>query len=326
MKASVLEAPQRSVVQEVPDPAPGEGEVLVQVKACGICASEFSTWAGTNREAVYPQILGHEASGVVMETGDRVTGVEVGQHVAMLPPGSGQRGDNLNGGLAERTIVPHTHVTTIPPGIEFSEAIVEPVGCLISGVERTRLRLADRVAVIGCGFMGLTLIQLLRLRGPKEIVAVDMRQEALDNANRFGADEAWLVEDINARGMLHHGGRWDTGFDAVYETAGTQSSLDLATTMTRVHGQLSIVGFHSDGFRTVDVGQWNLKALTVINAHEKRNGYLLECMRAGLDLIATGQLDMSSLITHRFRLDQVDRAFAAMRDKPEGFIKGVIVL
>ena len=95
--------------------------------------------------------------------------------------------------------------------------------------------------------------------------------------------------------------------------------------MTGVHGILSIVGWHTGGMRSLDIGLWNWKAITVVNAHERRSDNLVRCMEAGLYLIATDKLDMTSLITHTYSLDEVDKAFADLENKPEGYIKGVVL-
>jgi threonine dehydrogenase-like Zn-dependent dehydrogenase len=181
------------------------------------------------------------------------------------------------------------------------------------------------VAIIGCGFMGLGLIQLVASRGVREILAIDVREVALENALRFGADRAVLPEAVDPQDKVVAWEQMGQGMDVVFETTGVQAALTLAGEMTKVHGVLSIVGFHTGGTRTVDVNLWNWKAITVISAHERRDDYLLRCMEASLGLIAAGKLDLASLVTHTLALDEVDRAFADMEDKPEGLIKGVVL-
>jgi threonine dehydrogenase-like Zn-dependent dehydrogenase len=270
-------------------------------------------------------MMGHEPSGVIEKIGQSVDSLKVGQRVAVLPTGGGPFTEYTNGGFAEYMVIPQKRGALMPPGIEFTEAIGEPVACLVSGLERTEIHLADRVAIIGCGFMGLAMLQLVAQRGPREIVAIDVRQEALENALRFGADRAMLPKQIDPRDRAAEWAQIGQGFDVVFEVTGTQAGLTLAGELVTAHGTLSIVGFHEMGMRTLDVRLWNLKAITVINAHERRNDYLMHCMQAGLELIAKGKLDMASLVTHTYPLDKVDIAFAAMRDKPQGFIKAVIL-
>jgi threonine dehydrogenase-like Zn-dependent dehydrogenase len=96
--------------------------------------------------------------------------------------------------------------------------------------------------------------------------------------------------------------------------------------MVREHGVLSIVGYHQGGRRQVDMELWLWKALEVLSAHERRADYQMDCMRRGLALVAAGKLDMAPLVTHRYELDGVDRAFEALVARPKGFVKGVIVM
>ena len=269
--------------------------------------------------------MGHEPSGVVEQVGKRVDRIQVGQRVAVLPTGGGPFTQYTSKGYAETMVAPQERVVPIPEGLSFTEAMGEPIACLVSAAERSGICLGDRVAVVGCGFMGLALLQLVALRGPREIIAIDVRQEALENALRLGADRALRPDEIAPPDKLVEWEHLGQGIDAVLEVSGTQAGLVLAGEMVKAHGTLSIVGYHADGLRTIDVGQWNWKAINVINAHERRNETLTRCMKAGLDLIGRGKLDMASLVTNTYPLEGVDDAFRAMREKPQGFVKGVIL-
>jgi threonine dehydrogenase-like Zn-dependent dehydrogenase len=114
--------------------------------------------------------------------------------------------------------------------------------------------------------------------------------------------------------------------DVAIEASGTQAGLTLAGQMAREHGVLAILGYHQGGPRQVDMELWNWKALEVLNAHERRAGYQMDCMRRGLTLLAAGKLQTAPLVTHRFGLDQVDDAFRALLTKPAGFVKAVITI
>ena len=325
MKASVLVGPETSEVKEVPIPPVRKNDVLVRVEACGVCFSEFHSWHGEQEGTEYPRRMGHEPSGVIEQVGEGVDSLKVGQRVTVLPTRRGPLTQYVNGAYAEYVVAPQERAALMPEVLTFAEALGEPIACLVSGAERTPVHLADRVAIVGCGFMGLAMLQLVALRGPREIIAVDVRQDALENALRLGADRALLPEEVDPRDKAVAWEQLGQGVDVAFEVSGTQAGLTLAGEMVRAHGTLSIVGYHTDGMRTVDVGLWNTKAITVVNAHERRNDTLMRCMQAGLDLIATGKLDMASLVTHTYPLGRVDEAFVAMRDKPQGFIKGVVL-
>jgi threonine dehydrogenase-like Zn-dependent dehydrogenase len=315
MRQSVLVAPGQSRIEERPVPHVGETGVLVKVKACGVCTSELYGWAGDG--GAYPREIGHEVVGEVVEVGGRVRAFHGGMAVTGL----------FHRGFAEFAVARQEAVIPIPQGILDTVALGEPLACILSGARRTPIELADSVALVGLGFMGLLMLQVVRLKGPARIIGIDTRPEAREAALRMGADEVMAPGEVPAGLTLTE---WDQlgkgcGVDVAFETSGSQGGLTLAGQMPHEHGVLAIVGFQQDGPRQVDMELWNWKALQVLNAHERREAYLMDCMRRGLDLMATGRIDMPSRVTHRFGLDQVDVAFRALQTKPPGFIKAMVV-
>lgn len=314
MRYSQLVAPRRSVLVEEPTPAPGPGEVLIRVSACGVCASELHPWM--DGAHAYPRRFGHEPVGTVVAVGPDTRGVREGDRVTGL----------FTGAYADLVLAGAADVLPVPPGVADENAMGEPLACLVNAQRRTPVELADRVAIVGLGYMGLGMLQLLKLRGPSRIVAIDVREESRQAALRFGAHEALHPGDVPPDYLLTSFGDWDSdrGFDVVIEGSGTQPGLDLASKLVRAHGVLSILGFHQGGPRQVDVGMWNWKAIDVVNAHVRRHADLMGSMRIGLELEAAGLIDLGALVTHRYGLDEVDRAYADLRDKPAGFVKAVV--
>ncbi len=314
MRYSQLVAPQRSEVIDAPTPEPKRGEVLVRITACGVCASELHPWQ--DGVASYPARLGHEPVGVIESVGPEVTKVAVGDRVTGLcAPSFGDHG-----------IAREEHLLTVPDCLPDHGALGEPLACLVNALRRTPVELGDRVALVGLGYMGLGFLQLLKLRGPGRIVAIDVRKDARRKAHELGADEVYHPSEVPDTYSLTRFQDWDSdrGFDVVVEASGTQPGLTLAGTLVRAHGVLSILGYHQGGMREVDVQMWNWKAIDVVNAHVRRRDDLMESMRIGLTLEEKGLIDLGSLVTHRFGLDDVDHAYAALRDKPQGFIKAVV--
>jgi threonine dehydrogenase-like Zn-dependent dehydrogenase len=315
MQQSVLAQPRRSVVEDKPQPEVGPDDVLVRVAACGVCASELHGWMGDSE--AYPREYGHEVAGEVVAVGDRVTDFAPGMAVTGL----------LMKGYAQYARAPQRYVTPVPPGVPLEHALGEPLACVLSGARRTRVELGDTVAIVGLGFMGLLTLQALRLKGPAHILAIDPRPEARRLACTLGADEALAPDEVPAARKLT---AWKQlgkghGVDVAVEASGTQAGLTLAGEMAREHGVLSLVGWQQGGPRLVDMELWNWKALEVLNAHERRLDYLMDCMRRALTLVAAGKLDIGSLITHRYPLAEVDNAFAALERKPQGFVKSIIL-
>ncbi len=314
MKQSVLIQPRKSEVWEAPIPTIGPKDVLIRVRVCGVCASELhGPW---KNPPSLPWKMGHEVVGEVVEVGEEVEDSRPQMVVTGL----------VSQGFAEYAVAPHTHLVPVPEGVPYEFALGEPLSCVISAVRRTPLELGDTVAIVGVGFMGLLTLQAIRLRGPARIIAVDTREEALELAKSLGADEVYIPQEIPSRLKMVHWENLGRGFgvDVAVEASGTQAALTLASEIVREHGTLSIVGYHQDGPRTIDMQLWNWKAISVVNAHERRVDFQMDCMRRGLNLLKAGKITMEPLITHRYSLDQVDQAFTDLETKPKGFIKGII--
>lgn len=312
---SQLVAPQRSEMVEEPVSDPGLGEVLVAVRACGVCASELHPWM--DGRPGYPHRFGHEPVGEIRAVGPGVTRFAPGDRVTGL----------FGGAYTRFRLAKEESLLPVPENVPDESALGEPLACLVNAQRRTRIELADRVAVIGLGFMGLGMLQLVRLRGPSRVVAIDVREDARQKARALGADETYHPAEVLADDLITSFAEWETpkGLDVVVEASGTQAGLTLAGQMVRAHGILSILGFHQGGRHEVDVEMWNWKAIDVVNAHVRRQADLIESMRIGLDLLATGLIDLATLVTHRYGLDEVDQAYADLRDKPAGFIKAVVL-
>jgi threonine dehydrogenase-like Zn-dependent dehydrogenase len=297
------------LVREEPS-APDVGQVLVRVLANGVCASDLPTWS--TRQPRYPMALGHEPVGEVVAVG---SGVDLAVGIRVT--------GRIVSSYADFVLADARDVVVVPDAVPVVHALGEPLGCVVEAVRRTPIQLADRVAVIGLGFMGLCTVQLLAYAaGTARLTAIDLREEARLVAQRLGADDAYHPGDLPER--LTNGGGSGHGFNVVVEATGTQAGLDLATSLVRPHGTISVLGFHQ-GTRQVDMRAWNWKAIDVVNAHVRDGDLLTRSIRAGLELLAAGRMDIGCLITHRYGLDQVDDAFRALASKPSGFIKAVIV-
>jgi threonine dehydrogenase-like Zn-dependent dehydrogenase len=282
---------------------PGPGELVLEVIHNGVCASDLAGWAaGPDGSAVH---LGHEPVGTVAACG---LGVAI------------QEGTWVTGRVTETyskyAVADARDVVPLPPDLDPRVALGEPVGCVVDGLGHTPVRIGDRVAVIGAGFMGRVAIQLLVHSWAAHVTVVEVRDDARAAALEDGADAAHDPHDGEIAGLAG-------AYDVVVEATGTQAGLNVATSLVREHGVLSILGYHQSD-RTVDMQAWNWKSLTVVNAHVRDRDRLRDSVRRGLDLMVSGRLDLPRLVTHRFAFDDVDSAFRALRDKPPGFVKAII--
>jgi threonine dehydrogenase-like Zn-dependent dehydrogenase len=322
MKASVIIGREKSEVMSVPIPTIGDEEVLIRVTVCGVCASELHPWmegAGWLEASGQRPIFGHEPVGYIEKIGARVQGFRVGDRVTGL----------IQNAFAEYAKAHYRKIVKVPDALDDFEAMGEPLSCLMSGADRTPVSLGQDVAVIGAGFMGLGFLQLMRLKGTGRIMAVDIREESLKQAKRFGAEETYTPGNVPTGYKVTEWRHMDEGIkgvDVAVEATGSQGGLQLAGEMTAVHGVLSVVGYHQGhgGLRNVNMELWNWKAISVINAHERRNDVHIKQMGAGLKLIEGGHFNMKDMVTHVYNLSDVDKAYEAIKSKPAGFIKSVI--
>ena len=190
-----------------------------------------------------------------------------------MKPGAAVTG-LFRGGFAEDAIATEDRVVPIPDGIDVRDALGEPLACIVGAAARTRVELGDTVAIIGVGFMGLLMLQAVRLRGASRIIAIDLRADALEAARRLGAHEAYTPDRLPERLRVPQRRVMEPGWgvDVAVEASGTQPGLTLAGELAREHGQISILGYHNEGggWRHVHLQLWNWKALDVQNAHERR--------------------------------------------------------
>lgn len=315
MKMAVLRGVRNFVIEDVPRPEVGENEVLIRVKACGICTSELYLWNGKIKDVKFPLYLGHEPSGVVEEVGKKVNEVSVGDHVTFL--------SEMGGCFAEYVKVKKSNIVKIPENVSFEEALGEPIACAVNGIKRSNIQIGDTVVVIGCGFMGLLMIQLASLRGPSEIIAIDINDDRLKVAESLGASK--VINPLNIDPVEYIMKYTDErGVDVVIEATGEQVPLDIATKIVKIRGTLVIFGYHVGEPRIVDMERWNWKGLDVINAHERASEIYMEGMKIGIKLLSKGKLKTKPLITHAYPLEQINKAFTDVNEKIKGLIKAII--
>ena len=194
--------------------------------------------------------------------------------------------------------------------------------------ERVRKR-DDRVGlrkvVFGIGFLGAILTRLATDAGAR-VIAISRRPFSLDVARQFGAAETIPMDDhwaIIERVKELTGGRL---CDRVIEAVGKQWPLDLAGELVREGGRLIVAGYHQDGPRQVNMQMWNWKGIDVVNAHERDPEVQMRGIREAVEAVASGRLDPSPLYTHAYPLERLGEALDATRDRPDGFLKALVMV
>ena len=316
MRAAVLPAPGRVEVREVALPQPDRGQVRIRLEGCGVCASNLGPWAGPDcmRFPTEPGALGHEGWGVIDALGEGVEELSLGERVAALSYRSYAEFDVADAGA----IVP------LPTRLAGQPFPGEPLGCAMNIFRRSEIAAGHTVAIIGIGFLGALLTRLANSAGAR-VIAVSRRSFSRDIARRMGAAEALPMDDRD--GVIGSIKEATGGLlcDRVIEAVGKQNTLDLAGELTRERGRLIIAGFHQDGPRQVNMELWNWRGLDVINAHERDAKVYVQGIRAAITAVENGVIDPSSLYTHTFRLDRLGEALNATRDRPDGFLKALVI-
>ena len=322
MKAALLEKARVMSVGEQPDPEPPADHALVRVAASAICGTDVSIWAG-KMPARIPLIPGHECAGVVERAGADVTRLKVGDRVVLNPLSScgtcfycargltnvclngGLRGREAPGTFAEYVAVRETEAFPFPERVSFAAA-TNFVGLytVVYSQRKAPYIPGGRVAVLGQGSSGLLHTQLAKASGAERVIAVTRSRWKLEMARKLGADEivaAGETDPVEAVRELTDG----LGADVVIETAGAAETMLQAYEMARPGGVILQFGIGPARFDGVPGQAYYFKDLTVIGS---RAG-LPEDFERAVRLVATGQIDLEPLVTHRFALDEIQQGF-----------------
>ncbi|ASY66058.1 Threonine dehydrogenase-related Zn-dependent dehydrogenase (plasmid) [Sinorhizobium sojae CCBAU 05684] len=316
MSAAVVTGPGTVRIETLPLPQPGPRQVRVRLEGCGVCASNLVPWSGPDwmNFPTEPGALGHEGWGIIDAIGEEVDGFRVGDRVAALSYHA----------YATHDIAEQTAIARLPAKLSAQPFPGEPLGCAFNIFRRSRIESGETIAIIGIGFLGILLTELANAAGAR-VIAISRRPFSLAAAKRAGASEAIPMDDhwqIIEKVKDLTGGQF---CDCVVEATGKQWPLDLAGELTKERGRLIVAGYHQDGPRQVNMQLWNWRGLDVINAHERDPAVYMRGISEAIDATAAGRLSPSPLFTHRFPLEQLGAALDMTRDRPEGFIKALVI-
>ena len=330
MKAGLLRAPNDLVYAEVDDPTPSRGDIIVRVKAATVCGTDIRIFRGRKTAGIrYPSVLGHEFAGEVVEAVDALE-FQRGDAVCVCPAIACGHCDyclrgyenicrnlvaigyEVDGAFAEYIRIParavaNGNVFRIPDGLSFEKAaLVEPLSCVMTGQELIDVRIGDSVVILGSGPIGLLHVKLARLSGAGTIIVSEVNAARREAALASGADLAVdpASENLNeiVRGMT--GG---IGADKVIVAIGVPKLANDAIGLTRHRGRISLfAGFSIGETASVDVNSIHYNELMVTGSF----GLTRRQFQRSLAAIASGRLEVDSLLTHRFALSDIADALA----------------
>lgn len=288
---------------------PRKGEVLVETKACGVCMGDVYVFQG---KVPGGKVMGHEGVGIVVEAGEDVKNVECGDKVTTL------------GGpaFAELYKTDYRNLIKIPENVQdLVYWISEPLACVVNGIKGSKMQIGDNVCIIGCGYMGLLLIQAMPKTIISNLVALDIRNERLNLARKFGAESIFNPEEVDVANEV-----WNVlngEADIVIEASGAPETLYLATELVRAGGKLVIFGRHVLDEK-VPTEKWHTKGLSILNTAPNFSANFNKDFHDAGELLKKGVFNQKPLITHEFSYKDAETAFKIASDKPENYIKGAI--
>jgi 2-desacetyl-2-hydroxyethyl bacteriochlorophyllide A dehydrogenase len=338
MKAGIWYGPQDIRLEEIDIPTVGPGQVLVDTKASGICGSDLHVYYGEWDQPKAKVATGHELSGVIVAVGEGVSAVAVGDrvcvecfyhcgHCTYCKTGLYNLCDNIryqsrvgHGGFAEYSLLPATALFKLPDSLSFEEgALVEPLAVSYRAVSRTQAGHGDRVAILGAGTIGLFCVAAAKAAGIREVIVSAKYEHQAKLAERLGADHVVRIagQDVREEARAVSGG---SGVDAVVDTLASAQTLDDALAIVRKAGTVCLVGGYT---RPLNVQLRPIvdKELHIVGSNCYGYDGLKTDFDASIELIASKKVDATSIVTHRFPLEEIAEAFRVAADKTSGSIK-----
>ncbi|MDT0166109.1 zinc-dependent dehydrogenase [Actinotalea sp. AC32] len=326
MRVVRFHAPGDVRIEDAPEPTPGPRDVKIRVRACSTCGTDVKISRFGHHHIHPPRVMGHEIAGEVVEVGDEVDGWSAGdrvQVIAAIPcgtcdfcvagrmticPNQTSMGYHYDGGFAEYMVVPEAVLAVdglnrLPEGLSFDEAsVAEPLACALNAQELVDVRKGDDVVVVGSGPIGCLHVRLARSRGAARVFLVELSRERLDMAAGLVSPDAAVcageVDPVQAVLDLTDG----RGVDVAITAAASGRAQEQAVQMMARQGRISFFGGlpKDDPMIALDSNLVHYRELMIMGA----NGSSPSHNKRALELIASGEVPVGDLITHRVPLEQ----------------------
>ena len=336
MKEVVITGPKQYEIREVPVPKPGDGEVLIQMKAAGVCGSDVHQFLGENPNAVFPRVPGHENAGVIVAVGKDVKNIKVGDHVVVdLVVACGEcpqckkgrrnvcrtvkaRGSAIDGGWREYFAVPEHEVYLLPQDMPFKDAaLIEPFAIGGHCTTRAGIQGGESVLVLGSGTIGAVILQTLKLKGCR-VICADINDASLARAKEYGADAIVNTKSLKEAVQEFTNG---AGVDAIFDSACYPGSLTAVLEMGIPANGATIVPM---GFCTAQEGitqaMINTRELSIIGTRMSCNQF-----QPTIERFAKHEYQLDGMVSHYIPFSQVGQVFENIIHPPKDMKKMVIV-
>jgi threonine dehydrogenase-like Zn-dependent dehydrogenase len=330
MLAAVLRGFNQLDLEDLPRPEPGPGEVLVRIKSCGFCATDYKAIKGIRRNVTFPLIPGHEPAGIIAAVGPFATNVKEGDEVLLSPSGycglcrncrlglthycerayttGGDGAECRPGSFAEYTVTGANTVYHKPAELSFDAACQgEPVSGAWKGlIHYSQMRLGDDVVVIGTGGIGMYCLMVAKAAGAGRLVAVDISDYALETARSLGATHTVNPTQGDAKAAIY--GILPEGPDLVVEAAGPIQAVKLMVSLLRRGSRWNIFGITTHEEFQLDGGLMHFLEARMDSSFSTNP----LAMENAIRLMARGLVNPEKVISHRFALSQIEKAVKTM--------------
>lgn len=339
MKALSITGVKKIELVDIDKPKATENEVLVKVAYCGICGSDIPRYFEGGVHS-FPQIVGHEFSGVVEEVGDNVKNVEVGDRVVVAPlvpktdpqtwaggnPSMATEysfiGSRQPGAMAEYVLAPAVNIVKIPDSLPLKEAaVVEPLTVAIHGIDRLPMKKSgEKVIVFGAGTIGLLTIAALKTRGAGKVICIELNPEKEEVAKKMGADLFLNPSEVDIKSWISENG----GADLVVETAGSPITQKQCLDVANKRGSIIYLGTmeRDVNFEAKEYEQILRKELLITGSWQSFSmpfpGYE---WTAAINYLSNGQIDVKPIITSSYKLEDAKIPFEKLKEKGSKEIK-----
>ncbi len=338
MKSAILKAPEQIEIEETATPKPEPGEILIRVRAAGICGSDIHAYDGLHPRRQPPVVLGHEFAGDIAAVGAQVETYQPGDRVTAMPHavcgtcGPCRRGwtnmcdskrllgsTSWPGAFAEFVVVPQDTVYRLDPSLNYIHgALVEPLAVGVHAVRQGKVKLGDRVAVLGAGPIGMLSLLCAREAGAAELISSDLYDFNLAAARRLGADciVNSTTENLVSKVTAQYG---RNAVDVAVIAAGVPGLLDQAFEIVRKKGRIILVAIFNQPV-TIDIEKSRLKEQDIIAS----STYLHRDYLSALGLLRSKSKEIKSIVTHRVPFEKIADTVRMVKHRTEDTIKAIV--
>lgn len=326
-------------LEQIPIPSFGDDDVLVKVKASGICGSEIHVWKGRDTSGIFPRTLGHEGAGVVEKVGAKVRNVSPGQRVLLdynVTCGvckfcrSGREnlctnleyiGYQRDGTYQEYISVPGKNAIPLPDNVSFEEGAIISCGVVTAfhGIRQADIKIGDHVVIVGLGGVGLHAIQFARMQGAGQIMAVDIMESKLKLAKDQGAD--YVVNPTKEDFVSKAKELWG-GSDVAFEFIGLAKTLKDSIRSLAKGGKAVVVGMCFQDLTFNPEGDFRFLEAQIRSSSDHTS----DDLRKLLELVALKKIDLSKSITHKLKLEEVNKGFQMLDTKQDNPVRIVLAV